>query len=106
MRPKFKGVKLVGGYHIPYREAAAYKRRIKRCRKAAMAAMGSFCPIVLAQWADSGQDGEAVTGLNHQGELIALIHLDPPGLDLIDRGIREGRLAELLKAYNDNSADE
>jgi hypothetical protein len=105
MRPKFKGVKLVGGYHIPYREAASYKRRIKRCRRAAKEAMASFCPIALAQWQDS-QDGEAVCGLDAKGNLIAIIHLDSDGLDLIDRGIKEGNLAQLLKEYNDNRKDE
>lgn len=104
MRPKFKGVKLVGGYHIPYREAASYKRRIKYCRKAAMEAMKSFCPIVLSQWKESGEDGEAVTGLNAKGELIALIHLNPDGLDMIEKGLAEGNLAQTLKDYNDNSA--
>ncbi len=106
MRPKFKGVKLVGGYYIPYREAASYKRRIKRCRKAAIEAMRSFCPIVLAQWAETSQDGEAVTGLNEKGDLIALIHLDPPGLDMIEKGLAEGNLPQVLKDYNDNSAVE
>lgn len=100
MRPKFKGSRLLGGYHIPYAEAAAYQRRIKRCRKAALAAMRTFCPYALAQWQGS-EDGEAVTGLDARGELVAVIHLDSDGLDLIERGLRENRLAELLKAEGD-----
>lgn len=96
MRPKFKGQRLLGGYYIPYAEAAAYKRRLKRCRKAALSAMRGFCPFAISQWADS-QDGEAVCGLDSQGNLIALIHLDSDGLDLIEQGIRDGNLQALLE---------
>ena len=98
MRPAFKGARIVGGYWVPYREAAAYKRRVKRLKKAALSAMGRLCPYAIAQFANS-QDGEAVTGLDEKGELIALIHLDSEGLDLIEKALEEGRLEEALKAY-------
>ena len=101
MRSKFKGVRLVGDYHIPYREAAAYERRVERCRGAALSAMRAFCPYALPQW-KGGQDGEAVMGLDRKGELIALIHLDSEGMDLIDRDQRDGSLIQALKDYNKN----
>jgi len=99
MRPRLKGCRLTGGYHIPYREAAAWHRRVKRCRKAALRAMRAFCPYALAQWAGS-EDGEAVTGLDRKGELVAIVHLDAEGLDFIEKGLREGNLAQALQDAN------
>lgn len=108
MRPAFKGARIVGGYWIPYREAAAYKRRVKRLKKAALKAMGRLCPYAVAQFANS-QDGEAVTGLDTKGGLLALIHLDSEGLDLIEQGLAAGNLEEALRVYvgeGDVDADE
>ena len=99
MRPAFKGARIVGGYWIPYREAAAYKRRVKRLKKAALKAMGRLCPYAVAQFANS-QDGEAVTGLDRKGELVAIVHLDAEGLDFIEKGLREGNLAQALQDAN------
>lgn len=96
MRPKFKGFRYVGGYWVPYEEAAAWLRSVKRCKKAAMDAMVTFCPYVVAQWKGS-EDGEAVCGLDSKGELVSVIHLDVDGVDLIEQGIKDGNLAEVLQ---------
>lgn len=102
MKKPMKGAVLVGGYWVPYQQAGAWRRRVKLARKHAVSAMKTFCPYVLPQWAGS-EDGEAVTGLNNQGDLMAIIHLDDNGIALIEKGVEEGNLAELLQKYNDNT---
>ncbi len=104
MRPKFKGYRLVDGYWVPYKEAASWSRRVKRSKKAAMDAMATFCPFVVAQWKGS-EDGEAVCGLDSKGELIALIHLDAEGVETIEKGIEDRNLAEVIKELNKEEAE-
>ncbi len=105
MRPKFKGFRFVGGYWVPYQEAAEWSRRVKRSRKAAMDAMATYCPYVISQWKGS-EDGEAVCGLDSKGDLVSVIHLDVDGVDLIEQGIKDGNLAEVLRDSNEADCKE
>lgn len=92
---KYPGFEKVDAYLIPKKEAGNYKRRRKLARKAAIKAMETFCDHVYCDFAGS-QDGEAVLGMK-DGECIAFIHLDPWGIDRIEKAQSEGRLVEVLK---------
>ncbi len=97
MRPH-KGFEMVDAYLIPKKDAGPYKRDRKMARKAAKAAMATFCHRV-ENGLHGGEDGEAVMGFDKKGECIAFIHLDPDGVAAIKKAIKEGNLAEMLKKY-------
>lgn len=96
MRFKIKGLALIGVYYIPYSEAAQYKRRMKRAAKEAKKALYTFCPRVEKCFKGS-EDGEALVGFDLNNEIMALIHLDPEGLDFIEEGLKNGDLIERLR---------
>lgn len=95
MKPKYKGFVKIDAWLVPKKEAGAYKRRIKRCRKIAKNCMATFCCTVYTDYRGS-QDGEAVIGKDKDGVIIAFIHLDPQGLEDIEKGVKDGNLKDVL----------
>lgn len=58
--------------------------------------MRTFCVRAYADFA-GGEDGEAVMGVNDKGEYIAFIHIDPDGVEAIEKAQAEGNLVQMLQ---------
>lgn len=95
MRNRYKGCEKIDGYLIPKKEVGAYKRNRKRARKLLLQAMESVCYRACTAFRGS-EDGEAVLGLNKQGEIMAIIHLSPGDVDAILKAHEEGTLVEWI----------
>ena len=68
---------LVDAYRVPACEAEAYRARREQLAQAARAHFrAAGCAAVQRCWAGS-EDGEAVVGLDENGALLCLVHLDP-----------------------------
>ena len=74
----------VDAYCIPSSEVEVYKAQREELAEKALRFFETFCHHTSRDWAGS-QDGEAVVGLNKQNEIIALIHLDPDGVEFMNQ---------------------
>ena len=90
----------VDAYLIPEDEAEEYIRKREFYAGKAAEIFGEFCHSVTRQWAGS-EDGEAVTGLDEDGELMMLVHLDPYDIEMKEEADREGRLRDALLEHNE-----
>ncbi len=94
------GMVLVDSYYIPEEEAAQYIQDREFFAQKATEVFAEFCHSVTRDWKGS-QDGEAVLGLNKEGSLIALVHLDPSDVEMMKKAYKEGKLKEALLEIND-----
>ncbi len=90
----------VDAYMIPKEDAPLYIQKREDYAKKAAAVFSQYCAEVKRQWAGS-EDGEAITGLNAQGELIMMIHLDPNGIENMENAEKQGQLHDFLLAWNE-----
>ena len=94
----------VDAYMVPSSEVELYKRQREELAEAALSFFGTFCYSVAREWAGS-QDGEAVVGCNVNGEIIALIHLDPGGIEMMQKCNTLLEFNKALLEYNEISED-
>lgn len=73
---QIKGMVKVDAYWIPAADAPAYIAARQRTVQRVDALLRQFCVDVQRCWQGS-QDGEAVVGRDANGDIIALLHLDP-----------------------------
>lgn len=89
------GVRLVDGWHIPEAEADEYIRTRERYAEMALAFYAKRFASVRRDFAGS-QDGEAVLGLDEQGELQFLLHLDPMNIQQMEEAEEKGQLEDFF----------
>lgn len=85
----------VDAYLVEAVHAHAYIAQREQAAARAMQAMRGFYHRVDRCRAGS-QDGEAVVGINAKGEIVAMIHLDPQGVERI-HSLPDDALAEMLR---------
>ena len=90
-RSPVAGMVLVDAYLIPADQADAYIAAREALAERATRVLQAMCSSVERCWAGS-QDGEAIVGLDADGEIQALTHLDPDAVDALgeldDEGLR------------------
>lgn len=89
----------VDAYFVPFDEEEQYRKDREELALRAEMIFKEFCAIVKRDWAGS-EDGEAITGLNENGELIALIHLDPYGVEMLNSSENLQIFRQKLLEYN------
>lgn len=90
----------VDGWMIPADQAEKYIQNRERMANVVVEIFCDYCPRVLRQWAGS-EDGEAVTGLNANGDLYMLVHLDPNSMAILEEEEHAGKLRAYLLSYNE-----
>ena len=86
-----EGIRLVDGWHIPEEQADAYIRERERFAKLALHFYGGRCASVCRDFKGS-EDGEAVLGLDANGEIQYILHLDPMNLEEMKKAEENGEL--------------
>lgn len=95
MTTPIESATLVDGWYIPDDEVEQYCADREHCAALAAKLFTTFCHEVTLDWAGS-EDGEAVVGLGDDGELIALVHLDPRNIEMLTRAEKQGRFDTTL----------
>ncbi len=74
------GMVLVDVFYIMKEDVEAYTADREHYAQKALQFFATFCPYPERDWAGT-EDGEAVLGLNYNGEIRAMVYLDPDGID-------------------------
>ncbi|CZE46286.1 hypothetical protein [Campylobacter geochelonis] len=89
---------LIGGYFIPISESSQYLTMRKFYTNLIINFFKKHSDDVSVDFQGS-QDGEAVVARDKKGEIIALIHIDPYNLEIMQAEYENGKLEEFLKEY-------
>lgn len=81
---KASGMTLVDAYMVPNKHVDQYIADREKLAAIATELMKPFCASVERCWKGS-QDGEAIVGFNSAGEIVSMIHLDPDGIELLNK---------------------
>ena len=95
----------VDAYCVSSSEEKSYRADREELATRSLKVFGKYFHSTERCWAGS-EDGEAVVGLNEKGELRALIHLDPMGIDLLKQNPSEIEFEKALLDYNGMSFEE
>ena len=102
---KTEGMTLVDAYYIPDEEVDEYRKDREYYAQKAAEIFAKHCYSVTRDWKGS-QDGEAILGLNEEGTLIMLVHLDPDDVHSMKEADAEGELEKFLLETNSYTAPE
>ncbi len=94
----------VDAYCVASSEEESYRADREELAKQALFVFAKHFHSASRQWAGS-QDGEAVLGLDEKGQLKALIHLDPNGIELLKENPAADDFEKALLEYNGYSID-
>lgn len=89
------GMVLIDNYWVDEADAPRYLAERARAAELATCAMSTFCASVTRRWAGS-EDGEAVVGLDAEGSIRSVVHLDPGDVALI-LSLSPDRLIDYLR---------
>ncbi|KGQ69868.1 hypothetical protein OA57_09550 [Chelonobacter oris] len=94
---KYQPMVKVDAYLIPESEAEQYIADRTLAAKRLEEAMLTFCERI--EYGGKGsQDGEFITGIDHDGEYIVLMHLSPDEVEAVTACQTQAELVALLKA--------
>lgn len=94
----------VDAYCVPSSEEIKYRKEREELAKKTTDFFETFSHHTSRDWAGS-QDGEAILGLDHENNIIAMIHLDPDGIDLMHSHPDTADFEQALLDYNEISPD-
>ncbi|MDO4692204.1 MAG: hypothetical protein Q4A64_04950 [Porphyromonadaceae bacterium] len=95
----------VDAYHVNLEDAETYCRDREALAERATRFFETFCFRVSRDWAGS-EDGEAIVGYNRREEIIALIHLDPLGIQMHTENPDDRAFEDELLYHNEIDRDD